>query len=305
MDYDEYGNEKNETWYLIDEIEKQNLSFQQVRELLESNGLKYEKNNQKLDALIEKVIALFMRQNKIDDDYFDYIYSHFFDTFIGFEEYYNTFIERINENAINLTENDMTKAIEYIKKGIMCCAVEIGSYLLNGQYESNVSVEKQTLMSEHPHQNFIKGEPLDYTLVVQFINSLIDKLNQKLTVRELTKMEAIGVLGPNTFSETRGKRYSPTQGVYGYSICTIDNDPDSIIRECLKDIGLENILFSKDANKRLFAVKDSSFGHYSMNSGHWITKANLINDENVKEFIISTGIQYDDIMEENLKTAHR
>lgn len=305
MEYDEYGNEKDETWYLIDEIEKQNLGFQQIRELLESNGLKIKKNNQKLDAFIEKTIVSFMDQNRIDYEYFDHIYSHFFDTYIGFEEYYNTFVEKINENAINLTENDITKAIGYIKKGIICCAVEIGSYLLNGQYESNVSAEKRTLMSEHPHQNFIKGEPLDYTLVVQFINSLIDKLNQKLTIRELTKMEAIGVLGPNTFSETRGKRYSPTQSVYGYSICIIDNYPDSIIRECLKDIGLENVLFSKYANKRSFAVKDSSFGHYSMNSGHWITKANVINDENVKEFIISNGIQYDDIMEENLKTAHK
>ena len=305
MEYDEDGNKKDETWYLIDELEKQNLGFQQIRELLESNYLKNTKYNQKLDDFIEKTIVSFMNQNRIADECFDYIYSHFFDTYIGFEEYYNTFVEKINENAINLTENDITKAIEYIKKGIICCAMEIGSYLLNGQYESNVSVEKQTLMSEHPHQNFIKGEPLDYTLVVQFINSLIYKLNQKLTVRELTKMEVIGVLGPNTFSETRGKRYSPTQGVYEYSICMIDNDPDSIIRECLKDIGLERVLFSKDANKRLFAVRNSNFGRYSMNSGHWIPEVNVINDENVKDFIISTGIQYDDIMKENLKTAHK
>lgn len=305
MDYDEYGNEKNETWYLIDEIEKQNLNFQQVRELLESNGLKYEKNNQKLDALIEKVIALFMRQNKIDDDYFDYIYSHFFDTYIGFEEYYNTFIERINENAINLTENDMTKAIEYIKKGIMCCAAEIGGYLLNGQYESNVSANNLSLMSEHPTQNFINGEPLDYNSVLQFINSLIAKLNERLTEKGLTKLEVIGVLGSNTFSETRDKKYSPTQGVYDYSIAIIDNDPDALIKECLKEICLENVLFSKNSNKRVFAVKDGNYGHYSMNSGHWIPKANMMSDESIKEFIINNGIQYEDIVIDETKSVHR
>ena len=304
MEYDEYGNEKDEMWYLIDEIEKQNLDFQQVRELLESNGLKNEKNNQKLDAFIEKVIASFMEQNKIDYEYYDSIYMHFFDTYIDFEEYYNTFVERINENDINVTGDDIAKAIEYIKKGNLCCAAEIGSYLLNGQYESNVSVEKQTLMSEHPNQNLIKGVPLDYTLVVQFVNSYKEKLDQELTSRELTKMEVIGVLGPDTFSETNGKKYSPTQAVYGYSIATINNDPDFLIQESLKDIGLENIVFSKEANKRLFAVKDTKFGYHSMNSGHWISRANVMSDESVKEFITSTGIQYNDIIEENINTVH-
>ena len=151
-------------------------------------------------------------------------------------------------------------------------------------------------MSDHPYQNFIKGKPIDYNLVVQFINSLIVKLNEKLAEKELKKLEVIGVLGPNAFLETKNKKYSPTQSVYEYMIAGIDNDSDPIIEECLKDIGLENGLFDKHANKRIFAVKNGKFGRYSSNNGHWISEANMMSDESIMEFVQNKGIQFDDII---------
>ena len=81
----------------------------------------------KIDVIIDE-----MEKNKIDDIYYEEINHHFFDTFITFEEFYDTYVERIYENAISVNENDVSKAIEYIKKGIVCCAAEVGGYLLGG-----------------------------------------------------------------------------------------------------------------------------------------------------------------------------
>ena len=94
MQYDEYGNEKNEIWFMLDDIEKGNLSFQETRETLYSMGMQHEKNNEKLERIIQNKIVSFMDENKIDVQYYEYIYKDFFNTPVAFDDFYNTRIEK-------------------------------------------------------------------------------------------------------------------------------------------------------------------------------------------------------------------
>lgn len=279
---------------LINDLKSQGLNFQQIREALEFYS--FDKNNEELDEFIQETIATFMDENKIDISNLDYIYRNFFNTYETFEDLFNTELERINENDINVTEANVALADELINRGIVCCACEIGSYLLNGYFEDNVSIEKLTIMADRHYEDLIHGEPLDYSTTVQFVNSLIEKLREKYKNRKLSKAEVIGILNPLSFEGVLGKKYNPSNGTDSYDYAVIDNGSDLTISSCLEEIGLNNVAFSKKANKRIFEVKNKHFGYSSMNSGHFLSKVDVTNDESVKKFIEEKGFNPEDIV---------
>ena len=271
---------------------KEGDTFISIRNVDRNTELRNVRANNKLERLIEASIVTFMNQNRIDMRYYDYIYDKYMSDWISFEDYYGTFVESVNENDIELTEEDIDLANQYVKRGIVCCAFEIGSYLLNGEFESDVSMIKLNEMAQHPHQEFIHGKPLDPDLTLHFVKSLIAKMLEKLAKEKLTKLEVIAVLGPESFPSIAGKEYKPSRHIDGYYMTSIDYEASGIIRQCLKDINLENVYFSKNANKRTFKIKDGEFGYTSMNNGRWMPQTYIKTDEDTVNYMIQTGIEF-------------
>lgn len=294
MEYAENSTLKDRVFDLLNIYEQKNVDFQRVREMLAYHGFQ-SFHSYEFDEFIYNVIKSFMKENKIDNSYYEIIEHFFFDTDVTFEEYYNTYVERVNEDDINLTEEDFLSAKELIRKGIICCGCQIGSYLLNGKFESDVSSYTLQRIHEHPLTEDIHGKALDYSLVIQFINALISKLNDKFESRELFKSEVIGALGPYTFPETINKMYepSPTGKAYEYYyIAGFSSNPSPTINECLKEMGLEKGMFSKAVRNHGFRVKDRFL---SCSYGLGFRVVDLTNNQNIEEFIKKLGIQVDDI----------
>ena len=166
------------------------------------------------------------------------------------------------------------------------------SILKRAQQENKVEIN---IHNFRDYTEDIHGKALDYSLVIQFINALISKLNDKFESRELFKSEVIGALGPYTFPETINKMYepSPTGKAYEYYyIAGFSSNPSPTINECLKEMGLEKGMFSKAVRNHGFRVKDRFL---SCSYGLGFRVVDLTNNQNIEEFIKKLGIQVDDI----------
>ena len=300
LDYEE----EQELIKAFESISNNDISFEEKAEQIYNYIYEYgEKilSNFEIYDYISKIVKEFMDKYNIDDDYFENIHRAFckneFEHYDVLSFYQDTKLERFSEEDIVLTEEDIILSQEYIKNGIEYCAYYIAENMLDRKFiKEPISVTtKENILNRYNNSYDGNGDIIEAEKISIFIKSLIDILNQKYQTyilnNERNNKRYIGVLGFKHFTITANKKFRAKnpQNAYlvenGYFLDYIDNDYSQTIKEALEVAGIEG-MFTINANKKSFEVKNKYFGYTSMNSGHWIPKFDVTSKEKLEEYKI-------------------
>ncbi len=204
---------------------------------------------------------------------------------------YNEIIDKVS-----ISEEQLNLAKEYIKKANIIGACEIGEQLLQGKYSIELLQNEELKLNE--------GKPVKYESAVVFVNSLISKLNEQITNANLTKAQVIFILGTELFPEVNVGDYPFIDMGFAhdsYHAVEITHKPSKMIKECLNEIGLNNVLIGDEYCNSFLTVKNGNV--VTMVHGREMLPLyiDVNNTDELEGFINATGFNSKDIKQEEIK----